>query len=67
MKAQLVFLNSLGEFKSDSKEMTNDEFDALDSFIRKNLDYFSFIDEMGQELVFKKDLIANSLIKIVKL
>jgi uncharacterized protein YnzC (UPF0291/DUF896 family) len=67
MKVQLVVSNSLGVFKSKSQELTQEEYDQLLSLVKNTLDYLTFIDENGNELVFKKDLIANSLIKIVKL
>jgi hypothetical protein len=73
MKMQLVVLNSLGEFKSEVKEVSQEHFDVLDQYekirafvlVRGHHGCYSFVDETGQELILQKDLFSNSLIKIV--
>ena len=67
MKIQLVVLNSLGEFKSEIKEVSEKLYADLTLLCQEPKDFFSFIDENGQEIFFQEELIANSLIKIVKM
>ena len=67
MKFQVVVRNSLGEFKSEVKDGTQEQFDAEAKFANRLFDSYSFADVDGNQVIFQKELISNSVIKIVKI
>ncbi|QGT54317.1 hypothetical protein b3_0071 [Synechococcus phage B3] len=70
-----MILNSLGEFKSEIKEVSQEDFYDLNQYekirifvmVHSHNGCYSFVDETGQELILQTDLFSNSLIKIVNL
>lgn len=63
MQCRIIVENANGKIiQSKVETLTNDDYKHLISLTKENIPYISFVDEEGNEVIFKKTFLENSVI-----
>ena len=63
MQCRIIVENANGKIiQSKVETLTNDDYKHLISLTKETIPYISFVDEEGNEVIFKKTFLENSVI-----
>lgn len=63
MQCRIIVENANGKIiQSKVETLTKDDYNHLVSLTKETIPYISFVDEEGNEVIFKKTFLENSVI-----